>query len=213
VSETRAPLSRERVLAAAVALADEGGIESLSMRGLAASLGVEAMSLYHHVAGKDAILAGIVETVVDEFELPSARDGWKASLRRSAISAHDALVRHRWAPALWMSTEPGPGRLRYMEALLATLRESGFSAELTHHAYHAVDAHVVGFALWRASLPRGDELTRLAADFLAHFPADDHPFLAEHIRMHLADDAATGRDEFAFGLDLILDGLERLRDR
>lgn len=209
---TRPALTRSRVLEAAVELADEGGLESVSMRRLAAALGVEAMSLYHHVGGKDDLLGGMLDVVVGEMETARPDEPWRESLRRSAISAHDVLVRHRWAAALMMSAGVGAARLRFMEELLATLRRSGFSAELTHHAYHALDSHIVGFTLWQVSLPPAEALTALAADFLRQLDAETYPYFAEHVQQHLGDAAASGAEEFAFGLDLILDGLERLRD-
>ena len=200
------------MLRAAVRLADDGGLESVSMRRVAAALGVEAMSLYHHVAGKDDLLHGMLEIVVAEMEVASPQEGWKQALRRSAISAHEVLVGHRWAAGLMMSAGVGPARLGFMEGLLATLRRSGFSADLTHHAYHALDSHIVGFTLWQVSLPRSDELTDLAADFLRQLDTASYPYFAEHVEQHLGDSAASGAEEFAFGLDLLLDGLERLRD-
>jgi AcrR family transcriptional regulator len=214
VSETKRPaLTRDRLLRAAVELADAGGLGSVSMRRLAAALGVEAMSLYHHVAGKDDLLGGMLDVVVGEMEVASPEHGWKEALRRSAISAHDVLVRHRWAAGLMMTAGVGAARLRFMEGLLATLRRSGFSADLTHHAYHALDSHIVGFTLWQVSLPPSEELTGLAADFLRQLDAESYPYFAEHVEQHLGDSAASGAEEFAFGLDVLLDGLERLRDR
>jgi AcrR family transcriptional regulator len=200
------------VLRAGVELADGGGLQAASMRRVAAALGVEAMSLYHHVADKDDLLAGMLDVVVGEMEVASPEDGWKAALRRSAISAHDVLVRHRWAAGLMMSAGVGTARLGFMEGLLATLRRSGFSAELTHHAYHTLDSHIVGFTLWQVSLPPSEELSGLAADFLRQLDAESYPYFAEHVEQHLGDSAASSAEEFAFGLDLILDGLERLRD-
>lgn len=215
-TESRIPLSRERVLRAAIGLADTGGIESLTMRRLGQVLGVEAMSLYNHVANKDAILNGIVEMVHREIALPSSDADWKTAIRHSAISAHTVLMRHPWACSLMMSAaNVSPARLGWMDAILQTLRESGFSAELTHHAYHALDSHIVGFTLWIVSLPAlGDDLKELAADFLRDFPCDQYPYLAEHIDYHVTE-PSRGDDEegeFEFGLDLILDGIERMRD-
>ncbi len=211
----RVPLSRDRVLRAAIALADAGGIESLSMRKLAQALGVEAMSLYYYVAKKDDLLDGIVDLVVSEFELPADGADWKAAIRKSAISAHEVLLRHRWACSLMMSS-PGvsPARIRYMESLLRCLRQGGFSAELTCHAYHALDSHIVGFTLWELTFPAdSQELADIAASFLRELPVDEYPYLAEHIEQHLTGSSPDEEGEFEFGLDLILDGLERLRDR
>ncbi|MDX6440179.1 MAG: hypothetical protein QOF45_2762 [Gaiellaceae bacterium] len=143
--EPRTPLSKDRVLRTAIALADEHGIESLTMRKLAQELEVEAMSLYHYVAKKDDLLAGVVDIVLMEIELPAKSAGWKAAIREIAISAHDALTRHPWACKLMLGMKGvSPARLRYMESLLATLREAGFSPDLTYHAYHALDSHIMG---------------------------------------------------------------------
>src|SRR5580765_6218746 len=168
---TRTPLSKERVLHAAVDLADREGIDALSMRRLAKDLGVEAMSLYNHVANKDEILVGMIELVASEVEDPTTAGGldWKAAIRRSAISTHDAFIRHRWSCPLMMKTAAMiPSRMRWMEALLGTLREAGFSANLTHHAYHALDSHITGFTLWQVSFPfqNREELIDMAGEFL-----------------------------------------------
>jgi len=214
-SETRMPLSRERVLRAAIELADAGGIESLTMRRLAQELGVEAMTLYYHVANKDDILAGMVDMVVSEMEAPGSDGDWKSSLRTSAISAYEVLVRHRWAANLVLSG-PGvsPARLRHMNGILGVLRISGFSPEMTDHAYHALDSHIMGFALWVASMNLGSEedLKAMAAEFLTTLSREELPHLAEHVEQHLKPSDPNDEGEFEFGLDLILDGLERLRD-
>jgi AcrR family transcriptional regulator len=205
-------LSRERVLRAAVTLADEGGIDALSMRRLAKELGVEAMSLYNHVANKDDILDGIVDIAMGEIEIPSDDTDWKASIRQSAISAYEALVRHPWACSLMMSKPRiSNARMLWMEAVLRTLREAGFSADMTHHAYHALDSHITGFTLWLVSMPfdSHEELVDMAQDFLPQIPADQYPYVIEHAEQHLADPDPDEPSEFEFGLDLILDGLER----
>jgi AcrR family transcriptional regulator len=211
----RSPLNRQRVLEAAVRLADAGGLEALSMRKLGQELGVEAMSLYNHVANKEDVYAGMVELVMAEFELPSEPD-WKAAMRAASLSAHGALVRHRWASGLMMSVQTvSDARLRWNEWVLGTLRQAGFSANLTHHAYHALESHIVGFALWRTSMPfeTHAELVGMAERFLLQFPVDDYPYFVEHVREHLDPPDPDEPSEFEFGLDLILDGLERLRDR
>ena len=207
----RARLSRDRILAAAVRIADDEGIDAVSMRRLGQELGVQAMSLYNHVANKDDVRAGMLDLVLREVEIPSPRDPWKSSLRRSAISTHSALGRHRWAAALLMSAA-GHTHMRWMEGVLGTLRQAGFSAELADHAYHALDSHITGFSLWQASLPfeTKAELVELAEAFLERIPEAEYPYVVEHARQHLRDDAPSGATEFAFGLDLILDGLERL---
>ena len=208
------PLSRERVLRAAIELADEGGIEALSMRKLGRRLGVEAMSLYNHVANKDDLQDGIVEIVLGEIELPGDGADWKEAIRRTAISSHETLIRHRWACSAMMRVpRVSPARLQWMEAVLRTLREAGFSADLTHHAYHALDSHITGFTLWQVSMPfdTREELVALAEDVLRGIPGDEYPYFVEHAEQHLAPSSGDGKTEFEFGLDLILDGLERLR--
>ena len=150
----RIPLTRERVLRAAIALCDEGGIESLSMRKLGQQLGVEAMSLYNHVANKDDILDGIVDVVVNEIDVPPIGDDWKAALRQRANSARAVLSRHPWATGLIESrTNPGPATLRYYDSVIGSLREAGFSIEMAAHAFSALDSYIYGFALQEVSLP------------------------------------------------------------
>jgi AcrR family transcriptional regulator len=211
--EPRVPLSRERLLRAAIDLADEGGIESLSMRKLGQSLGVEAMSLYNHVANKADILNGIVEIVESQIELPSPGADWKRALRKTAISAHDVFERHAWAASLTLSTTgPRPARWRYMNAILGCLRGAGFSADTTDLAYHALESHIAGYTLWAAQLEVDeDELSDLAATFLGELPVG-LPYLVEHVHQHLKERDPENEGAFAFGLDLILDGLERIRD-
>jgi AcrR family transcriptional regulator len=212
--ETRAPMSRDRVLDAAIGLADAGGIESLTMRRLAQELGVEAMTLYYYVANKDEILNGIVDMVVSEIELPPSGADWRAAIRKSAISAHEILVRHPWSASLVLSgAGVSSARLRWMDAILGTLRQAGFSADMTDHAYHALDSHIMGFTLWEVGMNLGSEedLKGLAAAFLEQLPRDELPHLAEHVEQHLKPRGPDDEGEFAFGLDLILDGLERIR--
>jgi AcrR family transcriptional regulator len=212
-SQTRLPLSRERILSTALELVDEGGIESLSMRRLGQALGFEAMSLYNHVANKDDVIDGILDLVLAETEPPAAGE-WSAAVRASAISVHDALRRHPWSCALLMS--PGhirPARLRYMDALLGALREAGFSADTTYHAYHALDGHIFGFSLWQAGHDYGDvQLADLAAAVERLIPADEYPYLHEHGRQHFTDGPHRNVSAFEFALDLILDGLRKLHD-
>jgi len=211
-SSTRPGLGRDRVLYAAVELADRDGIGALTMRRLAQALGVEAMSLYHYVASKDEILDGIVDLVVSEFELPAADLEWQPALRRTAVSAHEVLVRHPWAANLMLSSGPHQARLRYMDGILGCLRRGGFSAEMTHHAYHALDSHILGFTLWQVGItPIDRPLKDLAGEFLSQLPRDEYPWLAEHIEGHLAPARPDEESEFEFGLDLILSGLERIR--
>jgi AcrR family transcriptional regulator len=180
------------------------------MRRLAQALGVEAMTLYHYVANKDDLLAAIVDIVVRAIELPDPAGDWKGELRKAAVSAHAVIGRHPWSARLMLSSDAVlTGRMRYMDAILGTLREAGFSARLTDHAYHSLDSHVLGFSLWVAAIqPDPDQLADRASDVLATLPREEYPWLVEHIEGHLAPD--DGGSSFEFGLDLILDGLERL---
>ena len=209
---TQIPLSRRRVLDAAVALADRDGVGALSMRKLAQELGVEAMSLYHHVAGKDAILDGIVDVVFAEIELPSGDGGWKAAMRRRAVSAREVLRRHPWATALMESrSTPGPANLRHHDAVLGVLRNAGFSVELAAHAYSLLDAYIYGFALQESSLPfdTPEETAAVASSIMDGFPADAFPYLTEIAVAHVLQPGYDYGNEYQFGLELILDGLER----
>jgi AcrR family transcriptional regulator len=212
----RTPLTRERVLQAAVALADDSGIESLTMRKLGQALGVEAMSLYHHVANKDALLDGMVDLVFAEIELPTTGTGWKSAMRQRAISARAALRRHPWAVALMESRRtPGPANLRHHDAVIGCLRRAGFPVALAANAYSLLDAYIYGFALQEASLPFKDpqETTEVAQEIMAAFPADAYPHLTELAVQHVLQPGYDYGDEFQFGLDLILDGLERTAQR
>jgi AcrR family transcriptional regulator len=208
----RGPLSRERVLAAALHIADESGIDGLSMRRLAQELGVEAMSLYHYFTSKDQLRAGMLSAVFSEMERPTHSSDWRADLRRASVSAKDVLLSHRWAARmLGEPMEPSRAQLEWMDGILGRLREAGFSATMTHHAYHALDSHIVGFVLWLLPFLELDEaVPSLASDVLAELPADDLPHFIEHVGEHLAD-RPDEVNEFEFGLDLILDGLERKR--
>jgi AcrR family transcriptional regulator len=215
----RKPLTRERVLQAAVRLADEGGIESLSMRRLARKLGVEAMSLYNHVEGKGDLVDGITDLVVSEIELPDDDAPWDEAIRRCAVSAHETFLRHPWACGLVMGPSASRTfrvpRLRYMEWLLARLRTAGFSPELTYHGYHALDSYILGFTLWQIghmegakAMAAGQDFEEVVAGLMAQIQ-DEYPNLAEHAEQHLSP--PNGKGEFEFGLDLILDGLARGR--
>lgn len=214
-AEPRLPLNRERVLHAAIDLADAGGIESLTMRRLGQELGVEAMSLYNHVANKDDILDGMIDLVYSEIDLPPNRADWKTAIRRTAISAREALSRHRWAITLMETrTSPGPANLRHHDSVIRTFREAGFSIALAVHAFSALDSYVYGFALQELTLPfdTPGELAEAAGSILRQFPADEYPHLAETIVEHVTKAGYAFADEFEFGLDLILDGLERVLD-
>jgi AcrR family transcriptional regulator len=209
---TRIPLSRERVLLAAVSLADANGIDSLSMRRLGQELGVEAMSLYNHVANKEALLDGMVDVVFSEIPLPSGTDSWKAAMRQRAIAVRAALSRHRWAIGLMESrTTPGPATLRHHDAVIGCLRGAGFAIDLVAHAFSVLDSYIYGFALQERSLPfhTPEESSRLAQAMLAQFPTDEYPHLTELTIQHVLQPGYAYADEYEYGLDLILDGLER----
>jgi AcrR family transcriptional regulator len=212
--EPRAPLSKERVLRAAVALADNGGIASLSMRKLAEELGVEAMSLYHHVANKDEILDGMVDVVFGEIDLPSTGAHWKKAMRARAISAREALSRHPWALGLLESrANPGPATLRHHDSVVGCLRKGGFPVALAAHAYSVLDSYIYGFALQEQNLPfdTAGEIDEVAGAFLRQVPADQYPHLTEMTVEHVMRPGYVYANEFEFGLDLILDGLEKIR--
>jgi AcrR family transcriptional regulator len=210
--QQRASLSRERVVGAAMALADAEGIDRLSMRRLAAELGVEAMSLYHYFAGKDALLDAMLDVVYTEIEVPPIDGDWRVSMRRTAISFHDTLLRHRWACGVLMtSVDMSEPRMRHMDTVLRRLREGGLSDTLVDHAYHALDSYTVGFTLWQLPITAvAQELPNLADQLMARLPRDEYPDLIAHIEYHLTP-RSEGEKAFEFGLDLLLDGLERLR--
>lgn len=210
----RTQLSRKRVLEAAIRVADAGGIDGLSMRRLAQELGVEAMSLYYYVSNKSDLLVGIADMVVGEIELPAEDAEWKPALRTLALSAYEAFSRHPWAANVVLG-DAGvtPARLEYMEAILGTLRRAGFSAQMTDHGYHTIESHIMGFTLWEVGMSLGsrEELTALATAFLDSLPTDAFPHIVEHVHEHLRPRDPANEGEFAFGLDLILDGLDRTR--
>jgi AcrR family transcriptional regulator len=212
-TEARLPLSRDRILQTALGLVDEGGLDSLSMRKLGHALGFEAMSLYNHVANKDDLIDGILDLVLAEGEPPSSSGSWDGAVRESAISVHAALRRHPWAPPVVMA--PGrirPARLRYMDSLLGRLREAGFSAETTYHAYHVLDGHIFGFSLWEAShsFTEQDE-AEMAEAFDRVISPEEYPYLREHGEQHFAEGPHHDVSAFELGLDLILDGLRRIQ--
>ncbi|MFZ1880188.1 MAG: TetR/AcrR family transcriptional regulator C-terminal domain-containing protein [Gaiellaceae bacterium] len=213
-TKPRLPLSRDRILRAALELVDESGIESLTMRRLGQKLGFEAMSLYNHVANKDDVLDGILDLVLDESEPPAPVGEWDAAIRTSAISVHDALRRHPWACPLLMSpAHVRPARLRYMDALLGRLREAGFSAEATYHAYHVLDGHILGFSLWETSHSyTSEEVSNFVENFALAIPVETYPHLHEHAQQHFSEGPHREGSAFELGLDLILDGLKKLRD-
>jgi AcrR family transcriptional regulator len=204
-------LSRDRILDEALKLADEAGLDAVSMRRLGQALGVEAMSLYNHVANKDAILDGVIARVLAQVELPAADGDWETELRRCAVSLHEALRQHPWACSLVMAPASGPealeARMRYIDALLRTLRGAGFTPEQAYHAYHAIDGHTVGFTMWELGhvSPWKDAVVASAMRLVE---SGELPYLQEHAQQHELDHDISG---FEFGLDLVFDGLRRLR--
>jgi len=225
-TEPRAPLSKERVLDAAVALAARDGIESLTMRELADELGVGVMTLYHYVPNKDELLDGMVDIVFGEIELPPTDVNWGTAMRRRAISTRDVLNRHRWAVGLMESRRtPGPASLRLHDAVLGCLREAGFSIEMTIQAYSVLDAYIYGFALQEKTVPfeTAEEAAAVAEEQVREFGelagerqfgslADEFPYLAEVVAEHVAKVGFDFASAFEYGLDLILDALEKGRD-
>jgi AcrR family transcriptional regulator len=211
----RAPLSRERVLEKALAIADAGGLASLTIRTLAHELGAKPMSVYYHVANKEEILDGLVDLVFAEIELPAPGSSWRGEMERRAHSAREVLRRHRWAIGLLESRlTPGPANLRHHDAVIATLRDAGFSPALTAHAYALLDSFVYGFALQEAGLPfeGPDGVGEVAEPIMEQMGAGAYPHLAEMASSYYLQPGYDFGDEFAFGLGLVLDGIERLAD-
>jgi len=210
----RTPLTTERVVRAAMDIADRSGITAVTMRSVATELGVQPMSIYHHVANKDAILDGITDLVFAEIGLPEPDEPWRDAMRRRALSARAVFVRHRWATALVSSrTNPGPATMRHHDAVIGNLRAGGFSVAMTAHAFALLDAYIYGFAVQEVTLPIDDttDVAELAAHIMAQFPAGAYPHLAEFTETHVLAPGYDFGDEFEYGLDLLLDGLaERL---
>lgn len=201
-----------RVLQAALELADQDGIEGLTMRKLGEALGVEAMSLYNHVANKDELLDGLVDIVFSEIELECADGDWKETMRRRAVSFREILARHPWAIGLMESrSHPGSANLGHHDAVLRCLREAGFSVEMAGHAYSLLDSYIYGFALSQASLPfdTGEQASQVAQTIMAEFASGKYPHLTEIATEHVMKPGYSYAAEFEFGLQLILDGLER----
>jgi AcrR family transcriptional regulator len=217
-TQSRTPLSRERVLRAAVALADESGVESLSMRRLAQELGVVPMALYKHVANKDELLDGMIDVVVGEIDPPPGGTGrnWKAAIRQRVLSARRALLRHRWASSVIDSrTEATPAVLAYMDSIIGMFRAGGFSVDLTHHAMHTMGSRLLGFSqeMFDDSAGIGPELAPAMLEALAPYPNITEMVTAiSHDEASVVGSGCDDQFEFEFALDLMLDGLERLRD-
>ena len=211
---SRAPLTRERVLKAAVSLADRDGIESLSMRQLGEKLGVEAMSLYNHVRDKEDILDGMVDVVFGEIDQPASATDWRTAMRQRAISAHRVLLRHPWAIGLMESRrQPGRATLQHHDAVLRSLRTAGFSVEMAAHAYSVLDGYIYGFTLTELTLPfrNSKGAAKVAGNILQGVGPEAYPYLIEMAVERAMKPGYSYGDEFEFGLDLILDGIERIK--
>jgi AcrR family transcriptional regulator len=211
MAQTRIPVTRERVLHAALELADEGGVEAVSMRKIADELGVKAMSLYNHVANKDDVLDAMVDATYAEIAAPTPGADWQAQVREIAISAHEIFLRHHWAAGLQASVKPGPGRLRYGDRLLGCFRDAGFSKQLTYHGYHIIESYILGYTSMVLAYRAVD--TDQFEDVLARFTSGDfakeYPHFTEHALQHVEPEP--GQEDvnaYELGLDMILGGLE-----
>jgi AcrR family transcriptional regulator len=215
-TKARAPLTRDRILATAVALADRGGVESLSMRKVAQELDVVPMALYRHVANKDEMLDGMLDVVVGEIDPPETGVDWKTAVRRRILSARRALLRHPWASrVIETRTDPTPAVLEYMDRMIGLFRAGGFSIDLTHHAMHAMGSRMLGFS--QELFDDTAEVDPVVEADMFRAMADRYPYIGELVEIVMHDDASVvggGCDdqfEFEFALDLMLDGLEQMR--
>lgn len=214
--QSRRRLSRERVLDTAIDRADQAGLDALTMRSLADELGVAPMALYNHVANKDDLIDAMVDVVFAEIGVPSGGGDWKTAMRGRSIAVRDALLRHRWAIGLMESRRrPGPANLRHHDAVLGRLRAAGFSVEMAAHAYSLLDSYIYGFALTKMTLPfeTSEEVADVAKGMLQPFPVNEYPNLVEFITDHAMKPGYDYGDEFEYGLDVILDGIEGVRER
>ena len=209
-AQPRERLTRERVLRAAIAHADAGGLAALTMRTLAEMLGVAPMALYRHVANKNDLVDGMVDVVFSEIGVPSGGGDWKTSMRRRAIAVREALARHPWAVGLMESRRtPGPANLRHHDAVIGRLRAAGFDVAMAAHAYSLLDSYIYGFALTKMNLPfeTSEEVGPVAETMLQPYPANEYPNLVEFLSEHVMRPGYDYGDEFEYGLDVILDGL------
>lgn len=198
------------MLEAAISIADDGGLDAVSMRNVASQLGVTAMSLYNYFANKDEMVEWMLDRVISEIELPEEPD-WGTALRISSISTRDALLRHPWASTIWLSQQGGmrTARLRHSDWLLRTLRRGGLPDKAVFHAFHVLESFILGLTLQQLSFPyAGEELADIAQDFLSELPAEEYPDFADHVNRHLHPPTGD-KTGFDFALDLILDGLDR----
>ncbi len=211
-SSGRVPVTRERAVVSAITLADADGLPALTMRKLAEALGVEAMSLYHHVANKEDLLDGMIDSVFGEIDLPRQDADWKLEMQRRAESVREVLLRHPWAVGIMESrVAPGPSVLRHHDAVLGCLRGGGFSVPMAAHAFALIDSYVYGFVLQEVNLPFNDEdeIGEMLEQIMPMLSAEEYPHLAELTVEHVMKPGYRFGNEFAYGLNLILDGLQR----
>jgi AcrR family transcriptional regulator len=213
---SRRRLSRDQVLSTAIDRADQVGLDAMTMRSLAEELGVAPMALYNHVANKEDLIDAMVDVVFGEIGVPSGGGDWKTAMRRRATSVRDALLRHRWAIGLMESRRrPGPANLRHHDAVIGRLRAAGFSVEMAAHAYSLLDSYIYGFALTKMNLPfkSTEEVGDVAQAMLQPFPVNEYPNLVEFLIEHVMKPGYDYGDEFEYGLEVILDGIEGVRRR
>ncbi len=210
----RPPLNRDRILAAAVQIADERGVGAVTMREVASRLGVEAMSLYNHVANKDDILDGMADFVAEQFDLPEDVNSWREAMRRRALSAHEVFGRHPWAPMLFDSRESsGPARLHYFDWVLGKLMTAGFSVDGAARAFSLLDSYIYGFGMQQFNFSGDSEAApeEMAEAILEYIPVETYPYL-HRMASHAMQVGYDAEADFDFGLEIILDGLERILD-
>lgn len=208
----RLPLTRDRVLEAALHLADRDGIDGLSMRKLGQALGVEAMAVYYHLANKDEVLDGIVDLVFAEVHLPVAGAPWKDEMRRRGISLYKVLQRHPWAIGMMETrVHAGPANLGHHDAVIGNLQAAGFSSAMVAHAYSVLDGYIYGFALTKTSLPfeTPEDVEEVTQRMMEPYAANEYPHLARFVSEHIMRPGYAFTEEFEYGLDLILDALDR----
>ncbi|MDO8915978.1 MAG: TetR/AcrR family transcriptional regulator [Coriobacteriia bacterium] len=211
-TDPRPPLTRDRIIAAAVAIADERGLGAVTMRAVASRLGVEAMSLYNHVANKDDLLGGMSEAAVEQFDLPREVGDWREAMRRRAVSAHEVFGRHPWAPLLLDSRDSiGPAGLRYFDWVLGTLTEAGFEMEDAARAFSLMDSYIYGFGAQQINMSAADDLTQeeRAEVLLSYIPPEQYPYV-HRMATYTMEAGYDAETDFDFGLGIILDGLERM---
>ena len=215
-SAQSATLNKDRVIVAAIKLADVGGIDAMSMRKLGRELGVEAMAVYHHFAGKNQLIEGMIDYVHKEIELPTDLTDWRAYMQSRAASAFEVLVRHPWAsPIMEAGVNPGPSTLKDSENMIKCFRQAGFSIEMTVHAVTVLNIYIYGAAMQyaRLSFSNVEQAAELGESVKQQFPVDAYPYLAEMISQHMLKAGYNSKDEFEFGLNLILDGIAKFESK